>query len=269
MMRPLILALAILSSGCLPVRSSGSASSFRVLVYNIHAGKDAARVDNLERVAAMIAESGADLVLLQEVDSATRRGNGIDQLAWLAARTGMHGIFGSTIEWQGGSFGLGMLSRYPITDSELVPLRTDPLQPRAGYTREPRGMLVASIAAPGGPLAIINTHLDASREGDWRRQEVAHLLAVTDSLVGSGMRVILGGDLNARPSSAELQPLSAAGLRDSWLVCGEGPGFTFPAAAPNRRIDYLFLPPGLVCRQARVLPQQASDHRALLVELVR
>jgi endonuclease/exonuclease/phosphatase (EEP) superfamily protein YafD len=97
---------------------------------------------------------------------------------------------------------------------------------------------------------------------------VAHLLAVRDSLVRAGARVVVGGDLNARPSSAELQPLGAAGWRDSWAACGGGPGFTFPAAAPDRRIDYLFLPPGLGCRRATVLPELASDHRALLVELV-
>lgn len=250
------------------MRPGGDPPPLRVLVYNIHAGKDAGGVDNLERVAGIIAHSGADVVLLQEVDSATRRGNGIDQLASLAARTGMQGVFGSTIEWQGGSFGLAVLSRHPITAHRLVPLRTEPLQPRTGYTREPRAMLVASVATPHGTLAVINTHLDASRDGTWRLQEAQHLSAVADSLLRAGTRVIVGGDLNARPASAELQPFAAAGLRDSWALCGTGPGFTFPASGPDRRIDYLLLPPGSGCREARVLPDQASDHRALLVEMV-
>ena len=45
----------------------------RVLVYNIHAGKDAHGVDNLARVMALIRETKADLVLLQEVDQGVER----------------------------------------------------------------------------------------------------------------------------------------------------------------------------------------------------
>ncbi|HUG40440.1 MAG TPA: endonuclease/exonuclease/phosphatase family protein [Longimicrobiales bacterium] len=48
----------------------------RVLVYNIHAGKDAAGEVNLARVAAVIGDAGADVVLLQEVDRGTRRAGG-------------------------------------------------------------------------------------------------------------------------------------------------------------------------------------------------
>lgn len=269
MLRPfLVLLLLCLPAGCTALRAGGEPEPLRVLVYNIHAGKDAGGVDNLERVASIITRSGADIVLLQEVDSATRRGNGVDQLASLATRTGMHGIFGSTIDWQGGSFGLALLSRHPIATHALVPLRTRPPQPRVGYSREPRGMLVASVATPHGMLAVINTHLDASREGTWRLQEAEHLAAVADSLRRAGARVMLGGDLNARPSSLELAPLAGVWLRDSWTLCGTGPGFTFPAAGPDRRIDYLMLPPGVECREARVLPDEASDHRALLVEVL-
>jgi len=42
-----------------------------VLVYNIHAGKDAAGVPNLERVVALVKSTKADIVLLQEVDKGT------------------------------------------------------------------------------------------------------------------------------------------------------------------------------------------------------
>src|SRR5688500_14530278 len=67
-----------------------------VLSWNIHAGKDADRQDNLERVATAIRESGADLVLLQEVDPNTERSGRVDQLAILERLTGFHGRFGKT-----------------------------------------------------------------------------------------------------------------------------------------------------------------------------
>lgn len=42
---------------------------------------------------------------------------------------------------------------------------------------------------------------------------------------------------------------------------------TFPAAAPDRRIDYLYLTGETRCLEARVLPSDPSDHRPLLVRL--
>ena len=246
MMNRLVLGFALAASGCMPLPRATPDTGLRVLVYNIHAGKDAAGADNLARVAAMIAESGADLVLLQEVDSATRRGAGVDQLASLAARTGMHGIFGSTIEWQGGSFGLGILSRYPIVAHSFVPLRTDPMQPRIGYTREPRAMLIASIATPRGVLAVLNTHLDASRDGQWRSQEAAHLVAVADSLQRAGARVILGGDLNAPLHTGDFRNLGDGDLVPVSAEDAEGgaissPPITPPLSGPKARLPPLWL----------------------------
>lgn len=82
-----------------------SARPVRVLVYNIHAGKDAAGADNLERVAGMVRDSAADLVLLQEVDSATERSGRVDQVAELRRLTGYHGAFGNALAFQGAATG--------------------------------------------------------------------------------------------------------------------------------------------------------------------
>ena len=275
-LRALVAALPLLA--CAPradVEPSASARSARraplvVLVYNIHAGKDAAGVGNLDRVAELARAHGADVVLLQEVDRLTTRSGGVDQLEALAERTALHGVFGRTLDYQGGEYGIALLSRYPVTAHALVPLPTEPPQPRAGGSREPRGALVATLAAPGGPLHVVNTHLDASGDTTWRMQEVRRLAQLADSLRATGAPVVVGGDLNATPESAVIGTLAAAGLRDGWAACGgEGAGLTFPARAPVKRIDYLFLAPGVACRGARVLASEASDHRALLLTLER
>ena len=57
------------------------------------------------------------------------------------------------------------------------------------------------------------------------------------------------------------------GLRDAWTECGQGDGFTYPADAPAKRIDYLFLTGDLHCSAARVIDTQISDHRPVLVTL--
>ncbi|HWJ20891.1 MAG TPA: hypothetical protein VNS52_00940, partial [Gemmatimonadaceae bacterium] len=80
------LAAAALLSACAAARSKPASPvhaprELRVLVYNTHAGQDAAHAPNLPRVAALVREVGADVVLLQEVDRGTRRSGGVDQPA--------------------------------------------------------------------------------------------------------------------------------------------------------------------------------------------
>ena len=263
-MRPILL-LALLA-GCTPApRSSPTPdASIAVLVYNIHAGKDARGVHNLERVAEVVRSAGAEIVLLQEVDRFTRRSGGEDQIERLATLTGMHRAFGNTLDYQGGQYGIALLSRWPIVRDTLHPLPLDPPQPRAGGSYEPRGALYAAIVAGSDTLHVFNTHLDASGTDTFRRQEARALLGLAAPLLARGARVMIGGDLNSLPESAVLTMLTADALRDPWPDCGAGTGFTYPDSLPVRRIDYLLLPAALTCSRARVLDAGPSDHRAVL-----
>ncbi len=217
---------------------------------------------NLERVADLVAASRADVVLLQEIDRGTRRSEGVDHLARLRELTGFNAAFGKSLDYQGGDYGIAILSRWPILAHETVPLRTDPPQPRAGGELEPRVALLATIRAPGGPLTVVNTHFDASRVETWRLQEAEGLLERLAAVDGP---LLAGGDFNAEPDSAVWERLRDGGLRDAWLLCGEGEGLTFPAKGPVKRIDYLFLRGSDGCDDATVLESGASDHRPLFV----
>lgn len=256
-MKPALrLLAALLTAAC----ASTSAPPVRVMVYNIHAGKDAAGVDNLERVASLIRSSGADIVLLQEVDRGTTRSGGVDQLAELMRLTGMHGAFGKSLDYQGGQYGIATLSRWPIARHETVALHTDPPQLRAGGSLEPRVALLVETKR----LHVLNTHLDASRDDRYRLQEIGQVIRAT-----SGRTPILaGGDFNSEPGSDVQKRVREAGLRDAWAECGQGDALTFPAGQPVKRIDYLFFTGRSGCTSATVLDSEASDHRALLVTAV-
>lgn len=266
---PLARAAALLAAALLASCAHAGPRADReltVLVYNIHAGKDAAGADNLSRVADVVRESGADVVLLQEVDRNTRRSGPADQPAALARLTGYGVAFGRTIEFQGGEYGIALLSRWPIRRDTLIPLAVTAAG-QGTAQREQRGVLAAVVDGPGGAFVVLNTHLDASGEDTWRVREVADVLGAAAGFRESGLSLLVGGDLNALPESPVHQALRAAGFRDAWPECGTGDGFTFPAAAPSRRIDYLYLPTGTRCLYARVVPGEASDHHALLVRL--
>ena len=254
-----LLFLALVLAGCGSTRPQ--TDSFRVLVYNIHAGKDAAGADNLERVAEIINAADAHLVLLQEVDRNTTRSGNVDQLGRLEELTTMHGTYGKSLDYQGGEYGIAILSRWPIAAADVIPLPTEPPQPRAGGSIEPR---IALFAVTNG-IRVVNTHLDASGEETYRLQEIGHLL----DAARSDEPLLVGGDFNAEPGSAVQLRALAGGLRDAWGSCGKGPELTFPASAPVKRIDYLYLSGDASCSEARVLETTASDHRPLLVTVDR
>ena len=264
--RVLAWALALGAAACGPLRMGPGAEPVRVLVYNVHAGKDAARADNLARVAEVVRSTGAELVLLQELDRGTERSGRVDQLARLASLTGMHAAFGKTLDFQGGEYGVALLSRWPLAADTLLLL--DPPEVRADPAFEPRGVLRARVRRPGTPLYVLDTHLDASAGDAHRRREVAALLQEAGRLRRGGATVLLGGDFNATPESEVIAEVLRAGWRDAWAECGRGEGFTFPAGAPQKRIDYLFLPPGTSCRSAEVVGGEVSDHRGVLFVVV-
>jgi endonuclease/exonuclease/phosphatase family metal-dependent hydrolase len=239
----------------------------RVLVLNMHAGKDAAGKDNLSGVAELVTSTAADLVLLQEVDRGTERSGRVDQVERLRRLTGYSAAFAaSLLHYDGGEYGIAALSRQPFGYSATVPLPVTPVQTRAGGSSEPRVALLAFTTVRKAPWRVINTHLDPA-DGPARGQEIARLADVVRDEEVAGTGLVVGGDFNSTPDNPVLAPLRAAGLRDAWLECGTGEGLTYPADKPVKRIDYLFLAGDLHCTAARVLDSAVSDHRPVLITL--
>jgi endonuclease/exonuclease/phosphatase family metal-dependent hydrolase len=266
-----LLALALVAAcahgalACVPFRQKER--SVRVLVFNIHAGKDAGGRDNIADVAQLVRSTAADIVLLQEVDRGTKRSGGVDQLQALIDATEHRGVFGRTLDYDGGQYGIAALSDDGFAVNEILPLPVTPVQARAGGSPEPRGVLVTIALTALGRWQALTTHLDASAGDEYRLQEVEQLLWLLKRRLVWEDPLVLGGDFNATPDSAAIKNLLGFGLRDAWMECGEGDGFTFPADKPIKRIDYLFLTGTLRCTSARVLDTTISDHRPLLVTI--
>jgi endonuclease/exonuclease/phosphatase family metal-dependent hydrolase len=261
-------AIALLAAAGCSLPFTKKDNTVRVLVYNIHAGKDADGRPNLDAVAALIHTLSADVVLLQEVDRGTKRSGGVDQLQVLMDQTTFGGAFGRTLDYDGGLYGIAALSRDGIGFIDTAPLHVNPAQARAGGSLEPRGALITVATTRLGRWQAITTHLDASAGDEYRQQEADRLREILRERGATGTPLILGGDMNATPDSAVIKKVLGFGLRDAWTECGEGDGFTYPASKPVKRIDYLFLTGTLRCTSARVIDTQASDHRPLLVTVV-
>jgi len=235
------------------------------MTYNIAAG-----FGDLERTAAAIKASSPDLVALQEVDVHwSERSHFADEAAVLSDRLGMQVRFARIYQIPGADsaappreFGVAILSRFPIVDfsnHEITRLSTQ--QPNPVPAPLP-GFLEAKIDIGGVKVRVFNTHLDYRSDPRVREQQVMDMLGYIGNSSGP---TLLFGDLNAPPDAKELRPLLAR-LRDAWPA-SEGMGFTYPAEAPVRRIDYVLTSGEFRVKSATVPDVQASDHRPVVVEL--
>ncbi|MEC8251916.1 MAG: endonuclease/exonuclease/phosphatase family protein [Planctomycetota bacterium] len=254
----LAVALTLLLLGC--QAGPAGAASLRVVTWNIHHARGLDDRVDVARIAAELEALDADFVLLQEVDVGVRRSGGVDIPAELAAALGMHAAFEKNIPYQGGEYGNAILSRWPITsraNRRYQMLRRD----------EQRGLLTVTVHSPHGALAIGCTHIDSRTDDAERMKNVPEILET----VAQRELFAVGGDFNDLPDSRVHRALSEA-LIDCWREAGAGTdGGSYPAAAPIKRIDWLLRAPrsGWRASSARVVPTDASDHRAVLFELQR
>jgi endonuclease/exonuclease/phosphatase family metal-dependent hydrolase len=264
-LRAILGALALLLLGACraqtEVTPEAPPETLRVLTWNLHHGEGGDGRFDLERIACVIRAADPDWVALQEIDRGVRRTQGIDMPAELARLTGLHPVFGDNIDYQGGRYGNLALVRTP---PERVVNHALP----SHYAGEQRGLLELQWSTPRGARRFLVTHWDY--RGDYEGERLASVEHVRTQLEGSDHELaVLAGDLNALPSSPVIACLD--GFLDP--AHGSTPLATYPAAAPERMIDYVWLDtPGRAwsVESCRVLDEAtASDHRALLVVLRR
>ena len=262
-----LLATGVLGTAMAWSRSDepGAGRELRVMTYNIHYGDP-----DLGAIAAVICESEADVVGLQEVDVHWGERSGFaDQVAELAAACHMDFRYGPIYTLppleQGEpprQFGVAVLSRLPVLDSRNHAITRLSTQAEAGPERLP-GFLQVTVDVGGVPADVFVTHLDFRPDPSVRRSQVAEMLEV----MGDMRRpTVLLGDMNSTPGRAELAPLLSR-MRDAWDP-GAGDGFTFPGDAPVRRIDFVLVAGPVQVAGARVPETAASDHRPVVADLV-
>ena len=252
----LVVVLALLAALVLTPPAE-AAAPLRVLTLNMHHGEGPdGRVD-LDRLAAELRSAGADVVGLQEVDRHFGpRSGSLDQAAELSARLGVRAVFAAHVDLGPPApgrpprqYGTAVLTRHPVLATTTTPL------PAGAPDDEPRGVLEVVVAAPGGPVRVLVTHL-SPHSGAARLLQAR---AVAERVVRSPEPVLLLADLNAEPGTPEVRTLTA-------LLADAGGGPTFPADAPAERIDYVLGEGRFV--DAAALPTASSDHLGVLATVL-
>jgi len=216
-----------------------------VMSYNVQHCAGIRSGINYDRTADVIYRQQPDVVALQELDSMTVRSGKCDQLAELASRTLYFPVFASAIDFDGGKYGVGILTRERPLNVRRIPLPG----------KEPRVLLVVELKN----YVMACTHLDL---------EENNRLASIPVIVAEAERwqkpFIIAGDWNDEPDSKMITELKKN------FVINTGKKATFPADKPKICIDYIASYKGrsAVALKSSVLNEpEASDHCPIVANL--
>lgn len=237
-------------SGENSVTAAAGAYTLTVMTYNV---KNCDLGEQIDAIAADIEAQHPAVVCVQEIDKNVDRSGNRDVLKELAAAVGMNYEFYPALHLQGGTYGLGIMSVYPLESCTMIPLETR----RAD---EDRVLAGATINVDGKQLKIFNTHL-SFEDTDQRKQQWDFL---NETLAGEEVPFILTGDFNV----TEIEEFSyltgvncvnnASTQYETLIGEGEG-GF--------RCLDNIFISDGLTLLSGKMTDTSASDHRPLVAEI--
>jgi endonuclease/exonuclease/phosphatase family metal-dependent hydrolase len=195
---------------------SKSSDTLKILTYNVRNCKGLDDVTDYERVAKIISRIDADFVALQELDSVTERSKKVDVLKELTEKTGMFSVYRASISFQGGKYGIGILTREKPLRTESVPLPG---------SEEKRSLLMVEMK----DVVICCTHFSLSPDDRMKSVGIINQLMLKYT-----KPVILAGDLNAEPDSPEMVK-----LEEGWKILNNTVVPTIPAYKPVNCIDFV------------------------------
>lgn len=237
--------------GLPPMQGGGQSRIFstRVMSYNIRNGKGMDGVQDFQRIIDAVNRAKVDVVAVQEVDSMTTR-NPKDVLKLIGEATGMYSTFGGAINYGGGKYGVGVLSKEKPLSYYRVPLPC---------SNEPRVLLVVELQN----YYFCSTHYSLLAE---YREEASRIICEEAKKLNKPM--IVAGDFNALRTATPM--LMMAEHFD--IFEKNGSQLTFPADAPTKEIDYicLYKDNGAVSVITESYVQYeplASDHRPIVMEM--
>lgn len=165
-------------------------TALRVVTFNVHGGRDLPRL--LDTLRTHPALRDADVLLFQEIER--YQSEGPSRTRRLADALQLNYVYAPARHTDtGGTHGLAILSRFPLSDVEVIPLKQFDLN----YNTRRRIALAATLDVAGRPLRVYNLHLDTRlNTGD----RLAQLLpVVVAARAHTASAVVIGGDFNTNP----------------------------------------------------------------------
>lgn len=241
--------------------NAGKNGVLRVMTYNVHhcnpPSKSAAGDIDMDTIVGVIKKQNPDLVALQEIDDHTSRSGAFNEAEVMAKKLGMHFYFGKAIDYAGGGYGVAILSKYPLSDMQTIPLPS-----AEGFKGETRVLALATVTlANGKTLRFGSTHLEVSSGAnrDLQIKEINRIAAAEK------LPFIIGGDFNSAEGSPVIQTLDQVFTR----TCQQCEP-TIPVDRPTKAIDFIAFTktaPFKVLSHQVIPERYASDHLPVVAEL--
>ena len=229
--------------------SAFSQDYLKLMSYNVRNTKGMDGVRDYQRIANVIINESPDVVAIQELDSMTTRSEQKYVLGELAERTQMHGNYVPAISFQGGKYGIGILSR-----EKPLSIKAMSLPGR----EEKRALMVAEFE----DYFFACTHLSLTEE-----DRLASLEIIKSCVTQSQKPFFLAGDLNDTPDSKFIKA-----LQEDFQILTNTKKATYPAPEPTETIDYIAAwksrTDDFAVLSTQVLEEPlASDHRPITAHL--
>jgi endonuclease/exonuclease/phosphatase family metal-dependent hydrolase len=223
--------------------------TIRVMSYNTRNCRGMDNIVDYKRIADVINDAAPDVIALQELDSATVRSKGVDVLAQLSNLTEMYPVYGASIPYDGGKYGVGILSKEkPVSQKRIsLPGR-----------EESRSLLIVEFKN----YIFCCTHLSLTQE-----DRLASVSIINQTVKDFNKPVFMAGDINATPESPVL-----TALKENWVILSNPEQLTIPSNKPRQTIDYIFgyISKGYVYSvpQACLFSTLASDHLPIMAKVL-
>lgn len=226
-----------------------STAAVRVMTWNIHGGMGPDGRHDLERILSLIRRADPDVLALQEIDS--RRAPGAEHpVAMLERVLGHRGVAAAAITTSDGDYGQVLLSRWPMTETEVHDISIP--------GQEPRRAITGIVNAPTGQLFVLATHLGLKLVERHRQCRQLAALATRSTLT-----TVVMGDFNDWMSPGSVQNVLARKLP------GRTRHRTFPARFPLLKLDRIYCRPASALLSSRLDPaaRTISDHLPIIAEI--
>ena len=233
--------------------SNTVSDNFRVASFNIAAGKK----PNIEAMSSALEQEEIDVVGVQEVDINTGRNN-YDMLAKFKEYGYIQDThFQKAIDYSGGQYGIGLLTRYQFTEKSGGALSNEGSYEARAYVR-------GVFEKEGHKVAIYNTHLTHESQS-LRARQMQEVLDVMDA--DSTPYKILTGDFNTDQYISENYPMMkkynlANGKDGIWHD-------TYNGVDPTMKInciDNVVTSRNIKVNEVKMVETGLSDHNMLYID---
>jgi endonuclease/exonuclease/phosphatase family metal-dependent hydrolase len=137
----------------------------------------------------------------------------------------------------------------------------------AWSSKHPRNLQYVTIETPSGLRTILNLHgLWTGKDKDDNEDRIIQSKNILAFIKNISNPVILCGDFNLSPETKSLKMFTESGLRDLINEFGITSTRSSHYKKPVKFADYVFVSKEIEINDFKVLPDEVSDHLALIVD---